>query len=580
MPASEQRYGSHPSVDGADSRERTSPGKVSLTSRLPPRSEAVQRKAEADGSAAAPPPVAENAAPGVDPFAVHLLDRADASASSSIPDGLRGRFEQSLGTDLSGVRLHTGAESATAATAMHARAYATGEHVHFGAGQYDPSSPDGQRLVAHEVAHTVQQRGAGASIQHELEVSEPGDRGEREADDAADKMLSGEPAHVTPNAGVARMIQREPEAAAGKPAAGPALNTGGKFTLGEKKWKKEVSVGGVTLEIDVKIAGDVRIVGDATGAETPAKGNGTELKVGSVGNAAKPNAGFEAELKKKFEIAALGLKPELKVSNEANVFGKRDFKVGELSFSPGEASFFGGGVKWKPIFPVFKLFKWEPGHTPEFGHAGIKTDATFDVSHLMKDNKAGSKTEAHVTIEGTAGLALFETLFKQAVQRYGPAVLSRALLPSGAVAALVGGLMVIAAANNHGKELAGLADRVSGECRNYCLSFARAVMNTGVAARGPGGEKGFAAGKAKRAALEASCGSAEMADHVLRERYKSPEALYDELFAAQYDDYWIAAVKEYRNNHWFSSTFHGDDRKFGEFMNNRSKGKGFGDGAD
>lgn len=131
------------------------------------------------------------------PGAASKVDRAAAESGVPLPDELRGRFEASLGTDLSGVRVHTGSESAAAAESIGAKAYTTGQDIHFGAGQYDPSSKEGQRLLAHEVAHTVQQSNAGTALpQAKLEISGPADAHELEADQAADAML-GVPAPVT-----------------------------------------------------------------------------------------------------------------------------------------------------------------------------------------------------------------------------------------------------------------------------------------------------------------------------------------------------------------------------------------------
>jgi hypothetical protein len=122
-------------------------------------------------------------------------DAAVASASTSsgapLPSGIRQQFETSLGVDLGGVRVHTGATSAAAAHAVGARAYAVGQDIHFGAGNYDPRSSAGQHLLAHEVAHTVQQRGAAPTRQNKLEVSRKTDHAEVEADAAADAMVAG-----------------------------------------------------------------------------------------------------------------------------------------------------------------------------------------------------------------------------------------------------------------------------------------------------------------------------------------------------------------------------------------------------
>ncbi|MCC6994770.1 MAG: DUF4157 domain-containing protein [Deltaproteobacteria bacterium] len=145
--------------------------------------------------------------------AATLVQRAQGSGGVELPEGLRGRFERSLGADLGGVRVHTGAASADAAARGGARAYALGQDVHFGAGEYTPGTSGGDQLIAHEVAHTVQQggsAGAGAGPQFALEVSQPGDAFETEADRAAASMVTGAPAEVSRgSAGVSRaVIQR------------------------------------------------------------------------------------------------------------------------------------------------------------------------------------------------------------------------------------------------------------------------------------------------------------------------------------------------------------------------------------
>lgn len=125
------------------------------------------------------------------------VQRAASESGEPLPADVRGRFEASLGADLSGVRVHTGEASASAAEGLNAKAYTTGQDIHFAAGQYDPASKEGQRLLAHEVAHTVQQGKAGTSPQAKHEVSGPADSHEQEADEAADAMIAGNPASVT-----------------------------------------------------------------------------------------------------------------------------------------------------------------------------------------------------------------------------------------------------------------------------------------------------------------------------------------------------------------------------------------------
>ncbi len=73
------------------------------------------------------------------------------------------RMERSLGSGFGRVRIHTDAESAATAETLNARAYTVGEDVVFGAGEYRPATPEGLRLLAHELVHVVQQGGAPAT---------------------------------------------------------------------------------------------------------------------------------------------------------------------------------------------------------------------------------------------------------------------------------------------------------------------------------------------------------------------------------------------------------------------------------
>ena len=76
-----------------------------------------------------------------------------------LDDGVRRRMEHGFGADFSSVRIH--ANSALPPT-IAADAFTVGRSIHFADGQYDPSNSAGQRLLAHELTHVVQQGGATA----------------------------------------------------------------------------------------------------------------------------------------------------------------------------------------------------------------------------------------------------------------------------------------------------------------------------------------------------------------------------------------------------------------------------------
>jgi hypothetical protein len=71
----------------------------------------------------------------------------------------RGFFEPRFGLDLSAVRVHSEGHAGEAARAVGARAFAVGENIVFAPNQFAPSSVSGRHLLAHELAHVVQQRG-------------------------------------------------------------------------------------------------------------------------------------------------------------------------------------------------------------------------------------------------------------------------------------------------------------------------------------------------------------------------------------------------------------------------------------
>jgi len=137
---------------------------------------------------------------------------AQAGRGAPLSPGLRGAFEPALGADLSGVRIHDDAESDALARSVGAKAFTSGADVFFRAGRFDPGDAAGRRLIAHEVVHTVQQANGpveGTAIGAGLNVSDPHDRHEQEADAHAQRLAE----HVGPAAPVpsALSLQRDPD---------------------------------------------------------------------------------------------------------------------------------------------------------------------------------------------------------------------------------------------------------------------------------------------------------------------------------------------------------------------------------
>jgi len=142
------------------------------------------------------------------------------SPGQPLDQTVRAGMEAGFGHDFSRVRVHTDRAAAESARAVNARAFTVGEQIVFGEQQYAAGSESGKQLLAHELVHTIQQRG---SVNHRaLEVSRPTDSSEHEADAAAAAALdhekpAGQIATGVPGARDAASVSRS--VFAGRPAA-------------------------------------------------------------------------------------------------------------------------------------------------------------------------------------------------------------------------------------------------------------------------------------------------------------------------------------------------------------------------
>ncbi len=73
-----------------------------------------------------------------------------------MPHGLQSMMEGAFGQGFPNVRIHTDAEAASMSSSIHAKAFTHGNDIYFNQGQFSPATTDGQRLIAHELTHTVQ----------------------------------------------------------------------------------------------------------------------------------------------------------------------------------------------------------------------------------------------------------------------------------------------------------------------------------------------------------------------------------------------------------------------------------------
>ncbi len=124
----------------------------------------------------------------------------DHSSGSPLPTPMLNKMEQGFGHNFKDVRIHHNEEANESAEMVQAKAYTSQQDIVFNQGEFNPGSSAGEQLIAHELAHVVQQSQgpvSGRPVGGGLQVSEPGDRFEVAADSMATDVLSGKPASET-----------------------------------------------------------------------------------------------------------------------------------------------------------------------------------------------------------------------------------------------------------------------------------------------------------------------------------------------------------------------------------------------
>jgi hypothetical protein len=146
-------------------------------------------------------------------------------------------MENAYGHGFADVRVHTDSAADDAARMLRAHAFTTGSDLYFGRGNYRPDDPSGRRLLAHELAHVVQQRQGQAQSQAESWISSPGDASERQATAASEHVVAGRqpgPLSAAPAAPVQRYLWDEFTSDVGSAATGA--------------WEGAQAVGGAVVE--------------------------------------------------------------------------------------------------------------------------------------------------------------------------------------------------------------------------------------------------------------------------------------------------------------------------------------------
>jgi len=123
------------------------------------------------------------------------VDQALKQPGRPLDDATRGFFEPRFGADFSAVRVHTGLAADKSAKSVGAMAYAVGHDMVFADGRFSPDTQGGRKLLAHELAHVVQQGGgAKSAVRRDVNPPDPAGAQPADADGAAlsDAAVSGQ----------------------------------------------------------------------------------------------------------------------------------------------------------------------------------------------------------------------------------------------------------------------------------------------------------------------------------------------------------------------------------------------------
>lgn len=127
-----------------------------------------------------------------------------------LPEEVRASMEKRFGVDFSQVRVHTDASTNRTAADLKARAFTQQHNIYFANGYYEPGSQTGLGLLAHELAHVVQQRGGRFPATTSSRVAQTRSQLEHEAEQIEQSVQASAAPLVVREAASEPEIQRKP----------------------------------------------------------------------------------------------------------------------------------------------------------------------------------------------------------------------------------------------------------------------------------------------------------------------------------------------------------------------------------
>jgi hypothetical protein len=195
------------------------PGQAPLARGAPLDPATVLRLQRASGNASVAalvegrrPVLQRSASSGEDEERSPVLDVVGRGGGHPLEPELRSDMEQRLGHDFGDVRVHSDGPAGQSAQSVGAHAYTVGSEVVFQPSSWAPGTPDGRRMLAHELTHVVQQRSGpvdGTPTDGGVSVSHPSDRFEQEAARVSEQAVPGPAPAAAGVTGVQRQAEDE-----------------------------------------------------------------------------------------------------------------------------------------------------------------------------------------------------------------------------------------------------------------------------------------------------------------------------------------------------------------------------------
>lgn len=305
-----------------------------------PEPGAVQRSA----SAAPGAEVGREGGP-IQPETTARIEAARSSGRALEPD-VRRSMESAFDADFSGVRIHADNQAAELNQRLSARAFTTGRDVFFGKGEYAPGTSSGQRVLAHELAHTLQQGSGSVGRVHRLtfqntqwsgaktaKVSAGGGIGVLIIDDGSGPLVVKAGEAMAPEAAVAAKLLTEasggggtgwsasaPEARPVDPAEALQIHASATPLLGTTKREKN-------LMGDLAAGKGVMVFGFAKGKELQESLEESQTKKGLLGGSLRKDSASYALMNDPGLLRTIG-----RGSASDVILGNADRLVGSINF--------------------------------------------------------------------------------------------------------------------------------------------------------------------------------------------------------------------------------------------------------